>query len=339
MFYQSPGALHMHTFYSDGTGSVRDLARAAKECGLEWIWITDHDTMQGKPEEGIIDGVRVLVGYEITPDRNHFLVGDVDELISRDLPPAEYVAEVERRGGVGIVAHPDERVTNEVTEPYRWDDWSQRGFTGIELWNYMSDWVEQYTPARKYLHFFFPSLALRGPTAETLRWWDELQVEGARPTGVFGVDAHAKKVERVGREWEVFPYTHCFNRLVDYLQLEAPLSATFEEAEQQIWDAIRRGRVIMANQGRGSAAGSTFLALSPGGTPATCGDEVNLTDGLTLEFVCPLAAELRLFQNGTLVARVSKGQKLRFDCREKGHYRVEAWRRTLWVMTNHIHVI
>ncbi|MBA3534064.1 MAG: CehA/McbA family metallohydrolase [Ardenticatenales bacterium] len=339
MFYQSPGALHMHTFYSDGTGSVRDLALAAKECGLEWIWITDHDTMQGKPEEGIIEGVRTLVGYEITPHRNHFLVGDVDEIISRDLSPAEYVAEVARRGGVGIVAHPDERATNEVTEPYRWDDWAQRGFTGIELWNYMSDWVEQYTPVRKYFHFFFPSVALRGPTSDTLRWWDELQVEGARPTGVFGVDVHAKKVARMGREWEVFPYTHCFNRLVDYLQLEAPLSSTFKEAEQQIWDAIRRGRIIMANQGRGSAAGTTFLALSPGSAPATCGDEVARVQGLTLEFVCPRPAEIRLFQNGTLVARVSNGQKLRFDCHEPGHYRVEAWRRTLWIMTNHIHVI
>lgn len=340
MFYQAPGALHMHTYYSDGTGSVRELAQAAKACGLAWIWITDHDTMQGKPEEGILEGVVTLVGYEITPARNHFLVGDLPDLISRDLPPAEYVAEVARRGGVGIVAHPDERAVNEYTECYRWEDWSQRGFTGIELWNYMSDWVEHYTPRSKYLNFFFPSLALRGPTPDTLRWWDELQGEGARPTGVFGVDAHATKVNRMGREWVVYSYTHCFSRLVNYLQLDAPLSQEFKEAERQIWDAIRRGRVIMANQGRGHAGGATFLARPRKGEALyTCGDEAPLGDGLTLEFVCPQVAELRLFHNGTLILRVPRDQKLRFDCSAPGHYRVEAWRHSLWIMTNPIHVV
>lgn len=339
MFYQSPGALHMHTFHSDGTGSVRELAHAAKQAGLEWIWITDHDTLQGKPEQGIIEGVVTLVGFEITPQRNHFLVGNVDELISRDLLPAEYVTEVARQGGIGVVAHPDERATNEYTEPYRWDDWTQRGFTGIELWNYMSDWIEHYTPRRQLLHYFFPSLALQGPTSETIRWWDELQMEGARPTGLFGVDVHARKVRRYGRSWEVFPYEHAFRRLVNYLQLDAPLSSSFEEAEQQIWDAIRRGRVIMANEGRGKAVGTTFFAADAGGGAVyTCGDEVALGDGLSLEFVCPLKADIRLYRNGELVSRAPRSQRLRFACHEPGHYRVEAHRHALWLMTNNIHI-
>jgi hypothetical protein len=339
MFYQAPGALHMHTFFSDGTGSVQDLARAARQCGLEWIWVTDHDTMAGKPEEGIIDGIVTLVGYEITPERNHFLVGDVDELIARDLPPAEYVAEVGRRGGIGIIAHPDEWATNEYTEPYRWDDWSQRGFTGIELWNYMSDWIEHYTPGRKYLHYFFPSVALKGPTPDTIRWWDELQVEGARPTGVFGVDVHARRVQRLGREWTVFSYEHCFSTLVNYLQLDEPLSKQFEQAEAQIWSAIRHGRVIMANQAQGSAAGATFLARPRGGgQTVTCGDEIALGDGIRLEFACPQEAELRLYRNGTLIKSATHTQSLGFDCESPGHYRVEAHRRALWIMTNPIHV-
>ncbi|MBA2388655.1 MAG: CehA/McbA family metallohydrolase, partial [Geodermatophilaceae bacterium] len=303
----------MHTFYSDGTGSVADLAQAARQSGLAWIWITDHDTMQGKGEEGIIDGVVTLVGYEITPERNHYLVGDVDEVISRELAPAEYMAEVARRGGIGVIAHPDERATNEYTTPYRWDDWALRGFTGIELWNYMSDWIENYTPFRKYLYYFFPSLALRGPTAETLRWWDALQVEGVQPTGLFGVDAHATKVRRLKREWVVFPYKHCFDRLTNYLQLDEPLDADFDRAEQQIWDAIRRGRVIMANRARGDAGGTTFVALSSSGATATCGDEVVLEAPLSLEFTCPLEAEIRLVRDGAVVARASRSQKLRFD--------------------------
>lgn len=330
----------MHTTFSDGTGSVQDLVQAAKACGLEWIWVTDHDTRAGKPSQGINDGVATLIGYEITPQRNHYLVGDVDEVVSRKLPPAEFVAEVARRGGVGIVAHPDERAYNQYTEPYRWNDWSIRGFTGIELWNYMSDWIEHYTPQSQYFNFLFPSLALKGPTPKTIDWWDQLQAEGEQVTGVFGVDAHAHKVRQFGMDWQVYSYVHCFSRLVNYLQLDEPLSSTFQKAEQQIWDAIRRGRVIMANQARGNAAGTTFLAHTTNSdTLYTCGDNVPLAPGLSLEFICPQPADLRLFRNGTLVSQAARSQTLRFYCTQPGHYRVEAHRRALWIMTNHIHIV
>ncbi len=129
----------------------------------------------------------------------------------------------------------------------------------------MSDWIEHYTPRSKYANVLFPHRALKGPTAETLRWWDALQAEGARPTGVFGVDAHATKVRRFGWEFEVYSYAHCFARLVNYLQLDEPLSDSFEEASRQVWEALRRGRVIMANRGQGDAAGSTFLAVRGAG--------------------------------------------------------------------------
>jgi len=36
------GDLHMHTTATDGTASIREMAEAAKACGLEYIAITDH---------------------------------------------------------------------------------------------------------------------------------------------------------------------------------------------------------------------------------------------------------------------------------------------------------
>lgn len=340
MFYEAVGALHMHTLHSDGTGTMQDLISAAKEVGLDWIWVTDHDNRDGRDFEGIRDGVVTVVGYEITPRRNHYLVSNIPEVVSRDLPPAEFVTKARRLGAVGIVAHPDERAINEYSECYRWEDWSIRGFDGIELWNYMSDWIQQYTPRSKYLNFFFPEWALRGPTPETIRWWDELQAEGNHATGVFGVDVHAFKIKKAGILFEVYSYVHCFRALVNYLQLDAPLSSDFATAQGQIWDAIRRGRVIMSHNGRGNASGTTFLAVPEKSEQLyTVGDTVPLTPGLTLEFLCPLNAELRLYQNGNLVVRDANGRKLRYDCSAPGHYRVEAWRRgKVWVMTNHIHV-
>src|SRR5699024_4341517 len=36
------GDLHMHTVYSDGAYSVRDMVEAARQKGYEYIVITDH---------------------------------------------------------------------------------------------------------------------------------------------------------------------------------------------------------------------------------------------------------------------------------------------------------
>lgn len=41
--------LHLHTFFSDGTYSPEELARAAQRVGLKAIALTDHDTMEGCP--------------------------------------------------------------------------------------------------------------------------------------------------------------------------------------------------------------------------------------------------------------------------------------------------
>ena len=45
-----PFDLHLHSRFSDGTDNPRDIVRAAKEAGLEFIALTDHDTMMGVPE-------------------------------------------------------------------------------------------------------------------------------------------------------------------------------------------------------------------------------------------------------------------------------------------------
>src|SRR5512142_1691641 len=74
--------LHMHTRYSDGTGSHEDIAAAALRAGLDAVIVTDHNVLvQGA--EGYVRQDRrrvlVLVGEEIhdqhrDPQKNHLLV-------------------------------------------------------------------------------------------------------------------------------------------------------------------------------------------------------------------------------------------------------------------------
>jgi len=63
--------LHIHTIYSDGFYSPREIISKAKETGLEIISITDNDNLSGIKEAmqfGYELGVEVIPGVEISSD-------------------------------------------------------------------------------------------------------------------------------------------------------------------------------------------------------------------------------------------------------------------------------
>ena len=49
--------LHTHSIYSDGTQTPAAIVRAAKEAGLAFVALTDHDTVMGVPE-AMAEGAR-----------------------------------------------------------------------------------------------------------------------------------------------------------------------------------------------------------------------------------------------------------------------------------------
>jgi hypothetical protein len=340
-----PGALHMHTIYSDGTGTVEQLARAARDAGLRWIIITDHDTLEGKPFEGWLDDVLVIVGHEITPDHNHFLALNVAEVIDNTLAPQDYIDAVYTRGGFGIIAHPDERVANSFKDIYRWDDWSVDGPreragrpVGIELWNLMSDWGEHLTPRSKELLFFFPRLGLSGPTAETLAWWDRLNVAGQRTFGVGGVDAHAFKKRAPWGEVEVFSYKWIFGTLTNYLLLRDPLSNDPRAATHQVYGALAEGRSYFVNRLDGDCPALVFHAAR-GGEEWTLGECPSLRDGpLTFAADVGRDAEVQLIRDGHVA--VTGLRALRQTITQPGVYRLEAYQKGRpWLYSNPIYVM
>ncbi|MBK9943999.1 MAG: CehA/McbA family metallohydrolase [Kouleothrix sp.] len=339
-----PGALHMHTTYSDGSGSVEDLARAARGAGLRWIIITDHDTLAGQPYEGWIDDVLVIIDHEITPDRNHFLALNVDEVIDNTLAPQDFVDAVYARGGFGIIAHPDERMKNDFKDIYRWDDWRVDGPreragrpVGIELWNHLSDWGEHLTRRNKELLYFLPHLGLSGPTRETLAWWDRLNMAGKRTFGVGGIDVHAIKRKAPWGQIEVFPYQWTFGTLTNYLLLDAPLAAEARTAIDQVYGALAAGRSYFVNRRGGACPQLNFQALR-GDERHPIGASPRLGDGaLVLEADAGITADLRLICDGRLAARSNRA--FRYDVREPGVYRLEGYRKgRAWLFANPIYI-
>ncbi|MFV9503138.1 MAG: CehA/McbA family metallohydrolase [Oscillochloridaceae bacterium umkhey_bin13] len=340
-----PGALHIHTTYSDGTGSFPQVIAAARDTGLRWIIVTDHDTLQGLPYAGWHGGLLVIVGHEITPDHNHFLALGLDQVISNQLPPQAFIDEVYAQGGFGIIAHPDERVRNQFKDIYRWDDWTVDGPhkregqpVGIELWNLMSDWGESLRGLNRFAHFFMPALGLSGPTQATLAWWDRLNMAGRRTFGVGGVDAHAFKVRVPWGEAEVFPYRWLFGTLTNYALLDRPLDANPQVATQQVLGALGAGQSYFVNRLDGAAPAIRFEA-SRGHERYSIGATVERTDGPLL-FTADVGTDayVRLIADGEVLA--SGIRQIRQSVVDGAVYRLEAYiGGKPWLFTNPIYVL
>jgi hypothetical protein len=339
-----PGAIHIHTTYSDGTGDFPDVIDAAREAGLRWIIVTDHDNLDGLPYAGWHDGVLVIVGHEITPDRNHFLALNVDTLVSAELAPQQFVNEVYARGGFGIIAHPDERVQNKFKGIYRWDDWTVDGpqpreerVVGLELWNFMSDWGEHLNGPNNLLNVINPRLGLSGPSPATMAWWDRLNMVGRRTFGIGGVDAHAFYHKVPWGALSIFPYRWMFGTLTNYLLMAEPFSSDAATATNQVYAALSGGRSYFVNRIDGEAPVITFHARRREAR-FTMGATVDLRDGpLLIEADVGSDAYVRLIADGEVMT--SGVQRLRQSIATSGVYRLEAYKGAKpWLFSNPIFV-
>jgi hypothetical protein len=103
------GDCHAHTVHSDGSLSVDALAALAVGAGLDFLWVTDHNTTSHHAllaDAGRRHGVELLPGQEVTTADGHAnAFGDIGWVDFRR-PAAEWVAAVQERGGLLSVNHP-----------------------------------------------------------------------------------------------------------------------------------------------------------------------------------------------------------------------------------------
>ena len=108
--------VHMHTNYSDGTGSVEEVLSFAQDhTRLDVIAITDHDTIEGalRARERAARGdyrFEVIVGEEISTREGHLLALFLEKPIAPDQSIEHSIEQVHAQGGLAIVAHPFNRV-------------------------------------------------------------------------------------------------------------------------------------------------------------------------------------------------------------------------------------
>jgi hypothetical protein len=341
------GAIHIHSVFSDGTGEVPDIANFANEVGLDFIILTDHNTVRALHEgyEKWYGNTLLLVGCEINDkeNKNHYLAFGIDEAFSTRTPAKKYVSKVNELGGIGFIAHPHEKRTNKEHPAYPWVDWEIDDFTGIEIWNHMSEWVENLTEENKYRSFLHPLRTITAPPKETLKVWDELSLK-RRVVGIGGIDAHAHKYNIVGfLEVEIFPYKVLFKSIRTHVLLEKEIKKgktqkDIEIAKWQIYNAMREGKCFVANDYVAESKGFRFYA-EHGEKIYHMGETINSSKNILMKVWLPgTESEIRLIRNGHLVELV-KGISAEFEINKKGAYRVEVHKDgRAWIYSNHIRI-
>jgi hypothetical protein len=103
------GDLHVHTEHSDGRMTVPELARFGASRGLDFLAVTDHNTISHHAELPAAESahaITLLPGQELTTEQGHAnAFGDIGWVDFRE-PPDEWLAITEREGGLLSVNHP-----------------------------------------------------------------------------------------------------------------------------------------------------------------------------------------------------------------------------------------
>jgi PHP domain-containing protein len=345
--------LHMHTRYSDGTGTHKDIAEAAIKTGLDAVIVTDHNVLvQGVEGYYRVNRNRVLllVGQEVhdqdrDPQKNHLLVLNANRDVSTLADdPQTLINGVAEAGGLSFIAHPRDPEAPAFNETdISWEAWDVHGYTGLELWNGLSE-LKTVIPTKIHGAFYaiFPQFIAHNPIPEVLQRWDDLLAEGQHVVAIGGSDAHALNMHMGPLRRVIFPYAFHFRAVNTHVFIPQPLSGDIITDKKMIYEALAAGRCFIGYDLPASTRGFIFKARGLEQS-AIMGDEISARRGVTLQAHLPQPAEIRLIKDGKTIGIWRDSQACAYSASEAGVYRVEAWRNYLgrkrgWIFSNPIYV-
>lgn len=206
------GELHCHTIHSDGESTPAAVIQMARERGLDFLAITDHNSLSCQQELAKLEnpGILLIRGIEVTTFKGHFNVWGIGDWVDfRVLRPEDMAAAIRfavERGAVTTCNHP---------MPFgpMWDYTDVEGYHCIEVWN--------------------------GPwhlgNQMSLNFWTERLAQGKRFVAIGGSDYH-RQVDPTE------PLPRAVGRPTVWVKLETEPSAA------AILSAIRRGHVSLSDE-------------------------------------------------------------------------------------------
>ena len=349
------GVLHVHSFWShDSKGTLAEIIPAAKHCGIDFIFLTDHprgniDTIP-RGYKGYYDGVLVEPGSE----KQGFDTWPLDSTIIDWKVDKDTVAKnITSKGGIIFYAHTE--------EPH---NWANPFYQGMEIYNFHTDTKdEQLFPV--ILNFLvngdkFRPWALREMFDEQttiLARWDSLN-KYRKIVGFSAVDTHENQNFRAkflkdGRlQWfgpnakiidtmevkfwnkwllqkpdtsgyvfklMVDTYREGFNYITNYVYADA-LSVN------SLANHLKKGHLYTAFKSLGDAKGFMYYATDKEDhLNGILGDSVKIEQIKSLKALSPLPGQFRLVHDGKII-KITSRSEYQFTWAEpisKGAYRIE----------------
>lgn len=321
--YNSIGAIHIHSVYSDGTGDIESISKAAKNAGLDWIIVTDHNSFE--IEEGIYNGVYVIKGEEISPkDENHYLALGINKYIQPNVNAKHNIEAVKLNGGFGFAAHADESdYRRNSHQPIKW---TNKNITpdGVEIWNWFSEWADNLNDRNifslAYAYLFKHNL-VKEANATTIKWWDKLNNTSEKIVpAIGGIDAHALKIKGYVIPVTIFPYQDMFKTIVNVISSDKPFAKDFETRKSQILNAIKAGQNLIIN--RAVSKDIPVINVSNLNQIVTNGECISLDNETLLNVQTKKKGSIKIFHNGKEIKSVISNS-IKMLLNEVGKYRVE----------------
>jgi len=345
--------LHMHTRYSDGSGTHKEIAQAAMQTGLDVVIVTDHNVLVQGVEGYYRNGPRrvlLLVGQEVhdqarIPQKNHLLIFNANrDVATFGYDPQRVVDTVREAEGMSFIAHPRDLAAPAFGEgDISWEAWDVSGYTGLELWNGLSEFKSYLNNKLQGIFYAYnPQFIGHGPYPEVLQKWDELTLEGKRIVAIGGSDAHAWPHSMGPLKRVIFPYEFHFKAVNTHVFTSEPLTGESATDRRLVYEAFQNGRCFVGYDLPASTKGFTFKAQGREKN-AIMGDEIPAKGGVTLQIHLPEEAECKLIKDGVLLKEWKKQQNCTHITTEPGVYRVEVYRRYLgrkvgWIYSNPLYV-
>lgn len=127
--------LHVHTTYSDGLLSPKEVMKTAKKAGMAGIAICDHNEVKG--HRVLLSSLKkskdfvVIPGIEVSSSQGHILGLGIDTKIRRDLEPQVVIERINDLGGVAVIAHPGKKPSGIPFDTVR----GLKGYDALEVYN------------------------------------------------------------------------------------------------------------------------------------------------------------------------------------------------------------
>jgi hypothetical protein len=337
------GAIHVHSAFGEGTGSISQIAEAAGRAGLDFVVITDLNNAQARREgfEKTYGNVDAFIEMEAATPAGHLLVfysqtaaaGWSDERVVKSAWN-HFLGRDEIPGLFSVIAHP----SNLKTPWNRLDRFAE----GVEIVNFDSSWRRQLDDS--FLGFattlslypfnqYLSALRFASVYEKDLNAWDSMNALSTGHFGILGHDARAR-LKLNGSMSVAWPtYAQSFRMASNVVYLDGPAAKDFAIRKRQIYDSIRAGKIALVNSFLYPFDGNDWK-VQCGEKSYRTGSRFNLEADKCEHLIripdrFPYAREVRIYRNGELFKKLDGTQpKFTLPLDTIGVYRVEVWAKT-----------